>query len=238
MQLWRELTERFHLLEREIVQQQETLYDRLYFPVDEIPERYLRQNLSVALKLRLQHGVTSCRINARIIYIPSHDIHRELESACIEGDGKFFMFIPNVELLDDQKKAVVRAGGVIGLEFLDQVPHPRVGNSIYLSFVTGKHVIGCGSIFENGKLDKTSILAGFIVRGGEQPSDMIEARPEMMNDLSGQYSKAERDRAIPVILDLLKEKLFVILAENGVVAFIKKPINLQLQIEDVLLGPL
>lgn len=230
--------ETVHALDGEILQQRQALYDRLCFPIDKIPERYVRQNLSVVVKVLLQRGGVQRRIAARIVHIPHNLRPGNLEPSYARHDDKFPVFVHHVELMDYPKKGIFRDVSMVGLQSLDQIPDAGVGDSLYLSFVTGKHVRLRGPLFENWELDKLRFFAGSMRGTGKQPDDVIETRPVVMNNLSGQNGKTRRNGEMSVVLNLLQEKLSVVLAENWVFAFLKEPLNFRLQIEDTLFGPL
>lgn len=227
-----------HALNGEILQDHQALYDGLCFPIEKIPERYVRQQLCVALKLRFQCGGVDRRITARMRHVSLDDFHGHLKTGYVSHNDQFFVFIHHVELMDDVEKRIERVGSVVGLEFFDQSPDANVGDSLYLSFVTRKQVVLRRSVFENRELDIARLFAGAMTGTGKEPSNVVEARPLMMNGLSRQNSETQWDGKILVVLNLLQEKLVVILAENWVFAVLKEPLDFGLQIEDVLLGPL
>lgn len=230
--------EPLHAFHSEVLQHHQALYDRLGFPIEKIPERYVGQHLCVALKLLFQCGVISRRVIAHVRYVSPHDFDGHLESGHMGYDDKLFVFVHYVELMDDMKKRIDRVRSVVGLELFDQVPNANVSDSLYLSFVTGKQVVLRRSFFEDREFDKPRFFTRPMTDAREQPRNVVEARSVMVNSLASQNSEAQRDREISVILNLLQEKLIVILAENWVFAFLKESLNLGLQIEDVLLGPL
>jgi hypothetical protein len=80
------------------------------------------------------------------------------------------------------------------------------------------------------------LLPVFDVR--EVPDDMVEARSQMVNDLTRKHTEPERDRALTVVLDCLGNNLLVVIAEERVVAFLKEPGDFGLKVLDVLVGPI
>jgi len=72
----------------------------------------------------------------------------------------------------------------------------------------------------------------------EVPNNVIEARSEMVDDLSSEHGKTKWDRTASVIFNCLSDRLLILIANDGVLAFLKKPLDLSLKIDDVLVGPL
>jgi hypothetical protein len=70
------------------------------------------------------------------------------------------------------------------------------------------------------------------------PCDMIKTRAQVVNDFTNENAESRRDRQFLVVLDCLKESLVVVLGKRGVLAFLKKPLNLEIEIDDVLVGPI
>ena len=58
-----------------------------------------------------------------------------------------------------------------------------------------------------------------------------------MNGLPGKNAEAGRNISALVVLQDLKEKLCIVLGENGVFAFVKEPLDFGLKIKDILAGP-
>ena len=73
---------------------------------------------------------------------------------------------------------------------------------------------------------------------GEVPDDVVKTRPQMMDDFSSEDAKAERNRSLEVIFNRLRDDLYVVIAENGVIARLKEPFDFGLKILDVLVGPI
>ena len=58
-----------------------------------------------------------------------------------------------------------------------------------------------------------------------------------MNDFPGKHAESQRDDALFMVGDCLKQKLFVVLGQDWVLAGLEEPIDFGLKITDVLVGP-
>lgn len=204
----------------------------------ELIKRYLGDNLSVALELLLKIDGCASRYSALIAKGPLHHFHRELDCWRANHDHEFSVLVDNVKIVNDERQRVdVAPDAVIWLKLFDKSTDYRLSDSLYFSFVTGKNIFLRWPRLKDGKLDPFPVclsVGGF----GKLPNDVVEDRPKMVDDFPGQQREAQRDRTIPMILDCLRKNLSVLIAEDGVLAFLKKPVDLNLKITDVLLGPI
>lgn len=233
-----ELIELRHNLDDVVVHSHQGLYDGLRFPPYNVAEGYLRNEFAVALGLcyEVEGCVAKCAAFVRRVSL--HQVNGELEGPRGCDDHQCAMLVNDVEFLDGKKKDVGRIySAVVRLEPLDQFANSAVSDSLYFSFILGEHVRGGWPFFQDGELDRRDVLLP-IVGCREMPDDMVEARSQVMDDFSGQNAKSKRNRALAVILDCLSDNLLIIFAENRVFAFLKKPCDLGLKIEDVLVGPI
>lgn len=148
------------------------------------------------------------------------------------------MFVCNVHTVDQEQRLPTGIGGVVRLKPLDHVKNGAIGDSLYFSFVTGKTVFVSWPRFQDGKFDEPPFFTAPVVGRGELPSDVVEARAQMVGDLSYQDAKSERNVQLLKVLECLKEKLRIILWEDCVTAFLEKPVAFGMKINDVLGGPL
>jgi hypothetical protein len=147
---------------------------------------------------------------------------------------KFFVLIDDVEIVDDPKRISQRVGGVIRLKFLDQAEGVNILDQFYFSFVTSTVVRLERSVFEHGKVNPFVFGRS---SNREIPSNVIEARPEMVDDFACKNTEPWWDHAISVVMNRLKELLSIIVWENGVRAFLKEEGDTLIQIKNVLFGP-
>jgi hypothetical protein len=106
----------------------------------------------------------------------------------------------------------------------------------YFSFVSGNAVFIDRLLVENREFNASRMFPS-VLFAGELPCDVVETRPEMMDDFTCNYTEAEWDRTIFMVVNSLKEQLLVVLGQDGVFAFLKKTGDFRLQIADTLVGP-
>lgn len=224
-------------INHEVLELVKALNYGLRFRPTELIKRYLGNNLSVALELLLEIDGRGSKYSALILNGPLHDVHRDLNCRGADHDYKLSVLVDNVRLVNYEHHRVDGIGAVIWLKPFDEITDCRLSDSLYFSLVTGEKLFLRWPRLKDGKLNPFQV--GLPITGiGELPDDVIENRPQLVNDLSRQHTKAQGDGAISMVLDCLQKKLVVLIAEDGILAFLEKPINLGLQIKDVLLGPI
>ena len=232
-----QLMERCNDLDDMVVHLPQRLYDRALFPPNRVLERYLGNELAIALELFYEIGGHS-RVVAFIHHRSLHHPDGEHEGTSGRNDNQCAVLVNDVEIVNGEQLGIKGTGtGVVWLQPLDEVSNARVADSLYFSFVLGEHVRRRWPFFQDGKLNVRYAPAPVLgVR--EMPHDMVEARPEMVDNFAGEHAKPERDGELAVVLDCLRNNLLVVMAENRVFACLKKPCDFSLKIEDVLLGPI
>lgn len=229
--------ERCDDLDDVVIHVPQALYDRALFPPANVVKRYLGNELAIALELFYEIGGHG-RVIAFIHHGPVHHSDGEHEGTSGRNDNQCAVLVNNVEIMDGEQQGIQRTGaGVIWLHPLDKLKNAGVGDSLYFSFVLGEHVRRRWPFFQDGKLNLCDVLPP-VVGIREVPDNMIKARSEMVDNLAGEHAKPERDRELAVVLNCLRNNLLIIMAENRVFAFLKKPCDFSLKIEDVLLGPI
>jgi hypothetical protein len=209
----------------------------LRFRPTKLVERYLRNNISVALELALEIDGGNSRYSALVLNVLNHGLHRDLNRAGTGNDYQFSMLVDNVVVVDDEHQRVNGVASVIWLKLFDETTDYRLSDSLYFSFVSGKKVFLRWPRLKDGKLDPSHVGLP-VTRLGEVPHNVVENRSQVMNHLSCQDSEAKGNRAISVVLNCLANKLLVLVAKDGISALLKKPVDLDLKILDVLLGPI
>ncbi len=227
--------ELLHDLDDFVVKFHQSWNDRLDFPPTKICERYLRNQLAVALELVCNVGGRKVGMLALIRFKNAVDAFGNFSRPRRHTQHQFSVLIDNVEALDDGQRATERVGGVVWLEAFDEIEHLSVCDSLYFSLVKGNSVFVDRPFLENRELDLPRVL--YPVDVGEYPRNMIKAGSQVMHDLPGQHTEPQWNDAVLMILNSLKEQLVVVLGQDGVLAFLKKPGDFRLQIEDVLVGP-
>ena len=225
-----------------VVQLHNRWHNRLKFPPSEIGERYRRDDLGVVLKLLVNLGLKS-RAECSLLITrgvlrdyPSGHFGRNLNRPCGEAQDELSMFVRNIDVVNCEQGTLDRVGGVVRLKLLDKIEDTGVCNSLYFSFMSLGTVFVDWPRFEDGKFDSLEMLTP-VRLARELPNNVIQARAQMMCDLADENAEAQRDGSLAVVLHSLSEKLHIILWETGVFAFFKKPIDFDLKIKDVLVGP-
>lgn len=134
------------------------------------------------------------------------------------------MLVRCVHLMDDPERIAIRGGehevwvSLVRLNLLDN-PLSGIGNTIYFPLVAGNLAFVDRLPFVDRKLD-TSGVSGFFLVTGKLPSDMVEARPQMVNDFTGENTEARRNGSLDVRLHRLLDDFHVPMGNNWVRAII------------------
>ncbi len=226
--------ELLHDFDSVIKQLRQSWDDRLDFPPTKIPERYTRLSSSVAIKMACDLRGVKFRMCPFIAFNDRTHLDRHNQSSDPGADDKFSVFIDNIEIVNDPKGVVKRVGGVMRLKPLDKSPRVRICDSCYFSFKKLSPVMIDGGCFKDGKFYLSDVLYG---QNREVPCNVIETRSQMVDEFPGQHSESWWDDTILMVGDSLKKSLSVVLWENGIVAFLKEPLDFGIEIEEVLFGP-
>ena len=210
--------------------------DRLDFPPTKLSERYLRHRLVLGLNLSYKIGGHDARIAAFIVPDAREQAERKLNFDIACNKYQLSVLIPNVHLVNDEKGGVNRITSFIRLKLSNEITDLGIRDALYFSFVSGKFVFIDRLILENREFNAAEVTPS-IVLGGEIPHNVIETGSQMMDNFACEHAESKGNPALLMILNSLKAELVVILGNDGVIAFLKKPCDLGLKITDIFVGP-
>ena len=212
--------------------------DRLNWPPTKISERYLRNKLAIALKLKCNLRGSQFGMCAFIAFNKGFVLSRQLSSAARKAHHQFSVLIDNVEVMKDRQKIVSRVGGLVWLEFQNQLACLGLGDSLYFSIKTGDTIFIDRLFIADRKHNAFTFGRVFPVTPERKvPSDMIETRTKVVNNFPGKHRKSWWDTTLLMVMDCLKRNLSLVLWNNGVSATLDKQAKLPVKIADVLVGP-
>lgn len=209
--------------------------NRLDWPPTKIPERYLRNDLTVALKLECNLREVQFGVFALVGLYDRFKTGRNLARTGRAEYDQFSVFIDNVEIVNDGQRGIERPRSFVRLKSFNQINHSRVCDSLYFSFKTGD-IVFIDRLIVDRKFDASSVVFP-VLRGRKMPRDMIETRTKVMNNFPGQHGKPWWNTTLLMVVDCLKRNLSLVLWNNGVSATLDKPSKLPIKIADVLVGP-
>lgn len=148
------------------------------------------------------------------------------------------MLIEPVHIMDDSEHMLrsIRSH-VVRLRLLDEAEHFGIHNSLYLSAITMKFIFRRWLAIEDREFNGIFVVSSVSDRR-KVPSDMIEARAQVMSDFPAEYAKSNRYDSVSVVIDRCLPFLVVWLGDNWILPFFEESIDFPIQIDDVLLGPL
>jgi hypothetical protein len=212
--------------------------NKLEFPPSEVPKHYLRGNLCILIELLAKFGGESRRFLAHAASeFSSEGGVRQINAANVVDDDQRTVLVNPVQIIDNPEGMSAGPESVVRLKFFDDLQSSRTANSLYFSLITGEFVFRKWLHFENRKFDVFAIRRIPIAVTGQCPSDVIEARSTLVDDLSCQHAKARRDDQLLMVADSLRMSLVIYLWNHGVFALLKEPRDFPLQILDTLIGP-
>ena len=112
----------------------------------------------------------------------------------------------------------------------------RTGNALSFRLNLGKFFFTNRFLLEDREFDCPGRVEPVLLRG-KQPDHMIQARSEMMDDLSSEDAESNRNLAVKMNLRSFLKRLIVVIAGKGDISVIDKLSDLGIQIDDVLVGP-
>jgi len=140
--------------------------DRLDFPPTKIPERYLRNQLTVALKLNCEIDKRELGMVPLIGFERSLHFDGELPHADGREQNQFSVLIGNVEIVNDSDRTISRVGGIVRLKALNQVANGGVCNRLYFSFVSENTLFIDRPFLENREFNLPNVF--YSIKGVEK----------------------------------------------------------------------
>ena len=207
------------------------------WPIAKLPERYIGGRLSILLNLRCKLGDKLVEWYALLSQVQGDDQGGKFDAALGIAQDKRLVFIRDVHLVQDQERLITNTvGGFVGLKAVDELTEHRMGDPLYHSVITGKFLFLGWAMATHGELDKRTAFSPILLTG-KLPHQIVQGRAKVVNDLPREDAEAERDGALSVIIDCLEHHLAVILGDAWVIAFLKEPLDLKIEIADILVGP-
>lgn len=227
-----QFVERYDETQDLVVHLPQSLYDNLRFRPTKVAKSYLRNELAVVLEISSDSGDGKF-----LALISPPEFDWKLNRASGLDDNQFPMLVHDVHVVDSQDKGLSGVRSLVRLALFDQGTDSGIGDTLYFSFVLGEHVRR--RFFQDGKFDKSPVFWGLPVSDiGKLPNEVIEARPQVVDDLARQDAESGRNVTTSMVFDCLRNHLLIVVTEERVFALIEKGRDFGLKISDVLAGPI
>lgn len=168
-----------HIIADRVQEIRERWNNRLTFPLTKLGERYVRGQLQ--LRLRGQCGITPFFLSIeRRDHEGAQDGEREAECHIPighdENEGVVFVF--TVKLVENGEWIVRRIRSIVRLEPFENATRIFGQDSLYFSTITGDFVF-TPRLLSSSRESDPSLMVKSILVTGEQPSDVIQAGPQV-----------------------------------------------------------
>jgi len=200
----------------------------------EVGEQYNRGRLKLILKLSCELEGHRCGWIGCIEIADSVDDRPRIEAR--EGEGQFPMFSLSVQIMNNPEFVVQRVASVIRLYTFDDVLGSVAREDLYFSLETGRTIF-VETLAKDGKLDFSGLLLPTF-RTSEEPSNVIEARSEVMENFTSKNGEPKRYSQLSQVFRFLVERINIFITHDWALAFLEEPCDFNLKIDDVLVGPL
>jgi hypothetical protein len=145
------------------------------------------------------------------------------------------MFIKSVHVVDDEEGVIRNIGNsIVWLQVFNQSEHPRVGDALYFSLVSGQFFFR-RQIPIDGEFKRVVVIPPRFGTG-KVPDNVIETGSQVVDNLARQHTESLRDLQVSMIVNSFLPSLFIGLWNDWVFASLKEPYNLIMKVDDVLVG--
>lgn len=224
-----------------IKQLRESWNNRLSFPLSKLPECYLRGDLTILFHCSAHSGIFrggkfALSIERDLSGNLGHRGRKNHESARI-NDDKLPVLIESIHVVDDEKGVVSDIGpSVVRLHFLDQSPNVFACHALYFSIVSFNFFFERRLGLKYRKLDDVLGFGSRLI-GGKMPNDMVETGAKVMDNLSSENAKTQRNALASMVINRFLPHLVIWMWKDWIVASLNKVTNFGFEIDDILIGP-
>ncbi len=219
--------------------------NRLTFPLADLGERYLRGDLSILLDCASHYGKLGGRRSFSLRVLRQGINHPRIkygsggkcDIGATDDNDQFSVLIESVHIMNNAQRVADRVvSSLVWLQLPDEMRNISISDSLYFSVITGKFIFRGWGINQHRKPDGVLVIPP-ISDTGEIPGDMIQTRPQVMNDLSAQNSETNRNGEVSMIIHRFLPFLRIWIGNDWVFAGSKEAVDLSIEIADILIGP-
>jgi hypothetical protein len=220
---------------------------RLTFPLKELSHRYLRRDFCIHLHFYRPSRAEYTESPGCAVFYCADGLESgpaNLNSDVHKNNRQFPMLVESIQLVNEPQGMLVPVRSYVWLQKLDSCESGGTGDSLYFSAMTGRleflfrflpfaNVAGVG----HGEF-------ALGITGGELPSNVVERRPQVMDNLASKQSKSGVGLSAECFLAKYVPRITVAVGENWISPLThnsgegsEERVYLPLEIADVLIGP-
>jgi hypothetical protein len=187
-----------HNITRSVRQLVEDWNHQLSCPPSGIPERYIRSDLAVLIKLSFERGGKRAACTAHIaLELPSEGelVVGEHGKSLSVDNHQFAVLIDNVHMMDDRNQGVFRIirTSTVRLKPHDDLASAKGGDSLYFSYYLGVPEFLSWPRFKHGKFNVAPIPAFAVRNRRDLPHEMVQARSKVMGNFASKHAESDWD---------------------------------------------
>jgi hypothetical protein len=209
--------------------------------ITKLPERYERGEFHPHIHFTMRNGLSDFMTCCCVFANAQHLHERYLGSLFIQraDDGQLPMLIKAVHVMEDEKsmvRTVPLGDSIVWLQRLDDCAG-LITDSLYFSVEHKKFIGSRRPRAKDWKLNNIGISG--LVSGLPQklPDEIVKRGAVAVQDVADDGPKALRDRLLtPELLELL-DTIGIAFYDFSVSPFIQKPVNFDIKVLDILIGP-